>query len=110
MKRIALVAALLVVAAAVIWFATGGVERSAQARIETALVEQGLPQPFAACMADRLATRLSVSQLRELEGAFAREDRARTVSEMLESARGIEDRAIVETAAASAAICAFGSG
>ncbi|MGI8942647.1 MAG: hypothetical protein ACR2FJ_00150 [Qipengyuania sp.] len=81
------------------------------ARIETALVDRGLPQPMASCMAVRMVDRLSLPQLRKLEqiGAQSGED-AGSVStvEVLSRLRRIDDREAVEVTATSAAVCAFG--
>ena len=110
MKRIAIIASLLALAAGTIWFLTGGPERVARHRIESALVERGLPQPMAECMASRLAKRLSIAQLRKLaslqpEGGEA--ETPLTVAGVLEKARRLGDAEIVEVTATSAAICAF---
>lgn len=109
-RTLAVVLALLAVLAAV-WLLNGGVERSARERIETVLIDNGLAPPLAACMAERLSSRLSVGQLRELE-RLAAELKAQgsglTVAALLQSLRQVEDPALVEVTASSAAICAFG--
>lgn len=113
MKRILIVLAFLVVAAGVLWFATGGLQRTAQGRIETALAAEGLPQPLAACMGERLAERLSLAQLRRIERAMAGgadegSQSSASILLVLESVRRIDDPEIIEVVAGSAAICALG--
>ncbi|TMM48892.1 hypothetical protein [Qipengyuania marisflavi] len=112
MKRaviIGLVAAALAVGA---WFVFGGgLDRVAQSRIETALVANGLPQPMAACMATRLTERLTVVQLRKLERLEPEEGESvvpTNLSGLLERVRRIDDPEVIEVAASSAAMCAFG--
>ena len=105
--------AILFVAVAIVWAATGGLDRMAADRIETALVEQGLPQPLAYCMGERLSQRLSFGQLRTLQAAAedaTTSERQFVLPAFLERIRRLDDPHIVEVAASSAAICAFAGG
>ena len=95
------------------WWWLGGLERVTAGRIETALVERGVPQPVAACMGTRLSERLTIGQLRELEQMRVREKEAglpTSTVEFLERLRTVEDAEIIEVVGSSAAICAFSAG
>ena len=100
MKRIALVslAALALSACA-----------TPETRIRTALMDAGLSQPMAACMADRMVDRLSLVQLNKLGGLkkLRSEDmRKVTVDEFLRRTRALQDPEILSVATSSAVICA----
>ncbi|UOR15433.1 hypothetical protein [Qipengyuania aquimaris] len=96
-----------------VWAYFGGFERVTAARIESALVERGVPQPVAACMGTRLSERLTIGQLRELERMRIREKEAglpTSTIEFLERLRTVEDAEVIEVVGSSAAICAFSRG
>ena len=85
----------------------------AEGRLEDEFVARGLPQPMAGCMAERMAQRLSVLQLRKLENLQAQEgERAipLSIAEFLERVRRVDDGEVLEVAASSAAVCAFARG
>lgn len=110
MRRAIFILALLVLIAGVIWLAVGGPSRSARERIEDELVAQGLSEPMAACMAERMVERLSFAQLRKLERLKPQEGEADiplTVPGFLERLRRVDDPEVLEVAAGSAAVCAF---
>ena len=68
---------------------------------------------MAGCMAERMAQRLSVIQLRKLENLRAQEgERAipLSIAEFLERVRRVDDGEVLEVAASSAAVCAFARG
>ena len=95
------------------WGWLGGFERVTAARIETALTENGVPEPIAACMGTRLSERLTIGQLRELESIAEREVEAgvpQSTVELLERIRSVEDRELIEVVGTSAAICSFTAG
>lgn len=100
MKRIALVslAALALSACA-----------TPETRIRTALMDAGLSQPMAACMADRMVDRLSLVQLNRLGGLKklrSQDMRKISVDEFLRRTRALQDPEILSVATSSAVICA----
>lgn len=95
------------------WIYFGGVEEVTQRRVEAALVDVGLPQQQASCMAARMTERLTLNQLRKLEGLAPQEGEAAlplTPGEMLARLRRVDDPEAVEVTATAAAICALGLG
>ena len=100
MKRIALVSmALLALSACA----------TPETRVRTALMDAGLSQPMAACMADRMIDRLSLIQLNKLNGLkkLRRQDmRKVTVEEFLRRTRALQDPEILGVATSSGLICA----
>ena len=112
MKRVAIVVLLLLVAGVVLWATVGGGLRGGvEDRLEAEFVARGLPQPMAGCLAGRMAERLSVNQLRKLEKLSPEEGEADiplSMAEFLERVRRVDDPEVLEVAASSAAICAFG--
>lgn len=67
---------------------------SRETRVRGALLNAGLSPPLASCMAERMADRLSVSQLRRLQSlsSLKRENVGElTVGEFLERARAVAD-------------------
>ena len=66
----------LIAAVAALSILTGGcVSKLAEGRVRSALVDAGLSRPTAACMAERMTDRLSISQLRRLESLAAHDTR-----------------------------------
>lgn len=114
MKRLLIVLALLAVVGAVLWATLGGgLQGTAEDRLEREFVARGLPQPMAACMAERMAERLSVLQLRKLKELAPEEGEADgplSVAELLERVRRVDDAEVLEVTASSAAVCAFARG
>ena len=89
----------------------GVLEQVTAARVETALVANGVPGNLAECMAPRLADRLSIAQLRKLEAIAPHEgegkvpasfDEARARIERIDDPEGTEQLVIVS------ARCAIG--
>ncbi|MGX7952005.1 hypothetical protein ACWPM1_05500 [Tsuneonella sp. HG249] len=103
-------AALILVAA----LALGGcVQKIAESRVRSALVEAGLSDKNAECMAGRMVDRLTIAQLRKLEALKARageRERPVTISEYLERVRRVADSEVIAVTASSAGICAVGLG
>ncbi len=100
MKRIALVgiAALALSACA-----------TPETRIRAALMDAGLSQPIAACMAGRMVDRLSLIQLNKLNGLKklrGQDMRKVTVEEFLRRTRALQDPEILGVATSSGLICA----
>ncbi len=100
MKRIALVgiAALALSACA-----------TPETRIRTALMDAGLSQPIATCMAGRMVDRLSLIQLNKLNGLKklrGQDMRKVTDEEFLRRPRALQDPEILGVATSSGLICA----
>jgi len=76
-----------------------------EARLRAGLVNAGLSEPMAACMAERMADRLSLMQLRRLgDLPYARDER--TVPGFLHRVRSLRDPEILAASSSSAALCA----
>jgi hypothetical protein len=91
----------------------GCVEKIAESRVRTALVEAGLSQRNADCMAGRMVDRLTIGQLRKLERLKARpgeRERPVTIGEYLERVRRVGDSEAIAVTASSAGLCAVGLG
>lgn len=91
----------------------GCVEKIAESRVRSALVEAGLSGRNAECMAGRMVERLTIAQLRKLESLKARGDeRARpvTIGEYIERVRRVGDVEVLAVTASSAGLCAAGLG
>ncbi|RRQ51701.1 hypothetical protein [Sphingorhabdus wooponensis] len=100
MKRIALVS---IIALALSACATP------ETRVRTALMDAGLSQPIAACMADRMVDRLSLIQLNKLSGLKklrGQDMRKITVEEFLRRTRALQDPEILGVTTSSGLICA----
>ncbi len=87
--------------------AGGCVERVAEGRVRSALVDAGLPQDISICMARRMVDRLTIAQLRKLR---ALQGPRRTIPQYIEAVRQVGDREVLEVTASSAALCATGFG
>jgi len=77
-----------------------------QARLRVGLENAGVHPRMAGCMADRMARRLSIAQLRRL-GDLPRARAARSLQEYLHDARALGDPEIVRVTTAAAARCAL---
>jgi hypothetical protein len=102
--------ALLLVAAA----ALGGcVQKIAESRVRSALVEAGLSDKNAECMSGRMVDRLTITQLQKLEGLKARKgerERPLTIGEFVARVRRVGDSEVIAVTASSAGLCAAGLG
>ncbi|QLC22816.1 hypothetical protein HFP51_11875 [Parasphingopyxis sp. CP4] len=81
-------------------------------RMRTALVEAGLAEPVADCMAERLAEGLSYRQLWALSSLSIFRDREvadLTIGEFVDATRGLQDREVLLLAGRSGAVCALRS-
>ena len=79
--------------------------------VEVALVEAGVPEEQAACMAPRMTERLSPEQLRKLQNVAPQDDETslpRDTGEALDRIRRVEDPEAIEVTVRAAAACAFG--
>ena len=86
--------------------ASGCVQQIKESRVKSALTEGGLSEPLAACMAHRMASKLSIRQLRSLQKVNA--TRGRTISEFVNALRQNGDADAVEVTLSSAALCKTG--
>ncbi len=81
-----------------------------ETRVRTALMDAGLSQPIAACMADRMVDRLSLVQLNKLSGLKklrGQDMRRVTVADFLKRTRSLQDPEILGVVSASGLICAI---
>ena len=81
-----------------------------ETRVRTALLDAGLPQPIAACMADRMVDRLSLIQLNKLSGLKklrSRDASKLSVDEFLKRTRSLQDPEILGVVSSSGLICAI---
>ena len=80
-----------------------------ETRVRTALMDAGLSQPIAACMADRIVGRLSLIQLNKLSGLKklrGQDMRKITVEDFLKRTRSLQDPEILGVVSSSGLICA----
>jgi len=98
MRRALLIIALLA--------ASGCVQQIKESRVKSALTEGGLSEPLAGCMAHRMATKLTIHQLRQLQRLNAAP--RRTISEFINALRQNGDADAVEVTISSAALCKTG--
>jgi type IV pilus biogenesis protein CpaD/CtpE len=81
-----------------------------ETRVRTALMNAGLSQPIAACMADRMVDRLSLAQLNKLSGLKklrGQDMRKITVEDFLKRTRSLQDPEILGVVSSSGLICAI---
>jgi len=104
----------MAVALLAVSLATAGcVQKIAESRVRTALVEAGLSDRNADCMAGRMVDRLTIGQLRKLESLKARageRERPVTIGEYIERVRRVGDSEVIAVTASSAGLCAVGLG
>jgi hypothetical protein len=84
---------------------TGCVEKVAEHRVRAALVDAGLSESNADCMAHRMVDRLTFSQLRKLE---ALQGEKRSIADYVEAVARVGDAEVLSVTASSAALCAAG--
>lgn len=77
----------------------------AEGRVRSALMDAGLSQPNAACMAERMTDRLTLGQLRKLQALHAPK---RSITDYVMTVRRVGDRQLVEVTVSSALLCASG--
>ncbi|WP_457309234.1 hypothetical protein [Sphingomonas sp. UYAg733] len=73
------------------------------------LINAGVPQPVAGCMAGRMVDRLSLLQLRRLSG-LGKAKASRDLDQFLYRVRSLNDPQILRVTTSSAALCAAGLG
>jgi hypothetical protein len=75
-----------------------------EARLRAGLINAGLAEPLAACMAERMADRLSLAQLSRI-GDLPRARQSVSLDELLHRVRALRDAQILTVTASSAALC-----
>lgn len=83
-----------------------------ESRVRTALLDAGLSQPVASCMADRMVDRLSLLQLRRLQSLSSLKGVRvgdLTVSELLRRVRALGDPEILTVVSTAGLGCAIAS-
>lgn len=98
MRRVALPLLALVLA-------VGCVSKIAYPRVKSALLDAGLSDRNASCMAERMTDRLSIGQLRRLE---ALRGEKRSLVDFVDTVRRVGDPEVVGVTVSSAALCATG--
>ena len=78
-----------------------------EAKLRTGLASAGLPKPLAACMAERMVDRLSLTQLLRLAD-LPKAQRAESADQFLRRVRALGDPEILAVTTSSAALCATG--
>lgn len=105
----------LILAAMVIALAirTGAVDSFVEWRVKSALIDAGLSEKRATCMAQRMVDRLSIMQLRKLENMDAQDGEPAEptgVGDYIARVRRVGDTEVIAVTASSAALCATGLG
>lgn len=92
--------------AALVLLALGGcAQQIAESRVRSALVDAGLSDRDANCMARRMVDRLTIEQLRKLE---ALKGDKRSIGEYLRAVRRVGDPEAITVTASSAVLCTTG--
>lgn len=81
-----------------------------ETRLRTGLVNAGLSQSIASCMAERMVDRLSLLQLRRLGSLSSLKDKQMSdlsLNQFLHKVRALKDPEILTVTTSSAALCAF---
>ena len=76
--------------------------------MQSALVDAGLSERNADCMAGRMVDRLTIDQLRKLEAMKAREGEPTDLASYVRRVRNVGDAEVISVTASSAALCATG--
>lgn len=90
---------------------TGCVQTIAESRVRSALLDAGLNESNADCMAERMVDRLTIDQLRKLERLKAQpgeREAGLSLSDYLTRVRRVGDSEVVAVTASSAGLCALG--
>jgi len=77
----------------------------AYGQVKSAMLDAGLSEPNAACMAERMTDRLSLIQLNKLRKLKGEK---RSLGEYVEAVRQVGDAEALSVTASSAALCATG--
>ena len=85
---------------------SGCVQEIKASRVKSALMDGGLSESLAGCMAQRMAGKLTIHQLKELQRLNAAP--RRTISEFVAALRKNGDADAIEVTLSSAALCKTG--
>jgi hypothetical protein len=85
--------------------ASGCVEKIAEHKVRSALVDAGLPPATSDCMARRMVDQLTISQLRKLQ---ALQGEKRSVMDYVAAVHRVGDPKVFQVTAAAGAVCATG--
>ncbi len=77
----------------------------AYGRVKSALIDSGLSESNASCMAGRMTDKLSLGQLRKLQ---ALKGEKRSLSDYVAAVRRVNDADAIEVTLSSAALCSTG--
>ncbi len=94
-----------VLAAGLVLVLSGCVSKLAYGQVRSAMVDAGLSDANAACMANRMTDRLSLGQLQKLKQLKGEK---RSLFDYVTAVRRVGDTEAVEVTASSAALCATG--
>ncbi len=112
MRKLIIFLALLAGVAALA-ISTGAVDRVVEWRVKSGLMDAGVGEDRATCMAARMVDRLSILQLRKLLKIQAQNGEAAEpagLGDFIKRVRRIGDAEVVAVTASSAALCAAGIG
>lgn len=113
MKKLIVLLLVIAAIAGAAWYLLrdgGLVEEVTEARVKTALLDNGFPEPMAACMATRLTDRLSIVQLKKLERLAPEDGESRiplSTGKAMARLRRVDDRQAVETLVTVGGGCGF---
>lgn len=91
--------------ASVVLLAACSPSKLAYGQVKSAMLDAGLSEPNAACMAERMTDRLSLIQLNKLRKLKGEK---RSLGEYVEAVRQVGDAEALSVTASSAALCATG--
>lgn len=93
---------------AIATLALTGCAAIAEPKVRSALVDAGVGDRDADCMAGRMVDRLSIGQLRKLQALEAPEEGRRSLADYVSLVRRVGDPELVGVTVSSAALCATG--
>jgi hypothetical protein len=93
------------ISAAALLLSTGCAERITENRVRSALIDAGVREKDASCMARRMVDRLSIAQLRKLE---ALKGEHQSLGDYLDAVERVGDAEAIAVTASSAALCRTG--
>lgn len=103
----------LVAGVVALGISSGAVDAAVEWRVKSGLMDAGIGEKRATCMAARMTDRLSILQLSKLQNMEAQEDETEEptgLGDYIKRVRRIGDAEVVTVTASSAALCAAGIG